>query len=246
MITLNADDLKQASQSRRKNSTIEMPGWKCEYCNKSYKLETLFMRHTCTQKERTQELKRPEGLAAYTYYSDWMKISKYKAPSIETFATSRYYQAFMKFNIHVQRISLPNPQVFMKLMVEKEISPTLWSRDQCYGIYLEYLDKSSDPFEQIETSVHTIMKAAEIGDIEPKEVFKFLAPSEIIELIRRRQLSPWLLFCSVAFKEVLSSMDEHNNKTLLAVINMTYWSAKLKASPDIVESSKQIAKELGI
>lgn len=244
-MAINIDELRATSQSRRADIS-EVKGWECSHCNKVFKNETLFLRHTCTKMLRSQELKTPDGLAAYAYYAEWMKMNKYKAPSIETFASSRYFQAFMKFNIFCQRISLQTPHLYMKLMVEKDLSPTMWVRDQCHGIYLEWQDKTSDPFEQIKITVNTISKAAEIGDVEPKYVFTLLSTAEILELIRRGLLSPWLLLCSTAFKEMLTKMDEDERGALLAIVNVTYWSAKMSAKPSVVEAAKQIAVELGI
>ena len=172
-MAINIDELRQASQSRRVDPSDNI-GWECKHCNKTFKNETIFLKHMCTKMIRSEELRSPEGQAAYAYYSEWMKLNKYKAPSIETFSTSRYYQAFVKFNVHCQRVSLPSPSSFMKMMVEKEISPTLWMRDQIYGIYLDWLDKTSDPYEQIKDTVSTIMKVCEAGDIEPRNIFTIL------------------------------------------------------------------------
>jgi len=116
VVMMDADDLvSSASHRRRKVSTEDSynPEWKCQYCGKVLANETYYMKHSCREKERTEELATPIGQGAYMFYCDWMKAYKRKAPSADTFATSRYYTSFIEFARHVKKLNIADPAKFV-------------------------------------------------------------------------------------------------------------------------------------
>jgi hypothetical protein len=196
--------------------------------------------------ERAEVIKTAIGQSAYAHYQIWMTKNRRRAPPIETFQTSVYFTPFIKFAEFARNVSLPNVEKYIELMVEKKISPTLWSRNECYSIYLEWNDRLSTPMEQAEISVDTIMKIADAGGVSPGEAFKVLHPADIMQFLIERKLSPWLLLCSKAFKSKLKEMNEGEQKEIMRLIGIDYWATKLERNPKVVEEMKLIAKELGI
>jgi hypothetical protein len=242
---MDVDKLKEKASSR-KAEKVEKIGWHCQYCDKTFTLETAFMNHVCQERTRFEELRSPVGQAAYAYYCEWMTAYKRKAPNIDTFAISRYYSSFVKFAQHAVDLSFPNPIHFIKLMVEKDISPMLWRRDQCYSIYLEWIDKTLDPLDQVQISIETLIDIAGKEGVELTSVFTHLGEKRITELIRLRKLSPWFLFCSTAFGDFLRANPVEDLQAMMAIINPAYWSAKLDANDAVVQEIKEINAQIGI
>jgi hypothetical protein len=247
-MSIDVQALRDAAASRRSSgpSQVSKAEWNCHYCGKSFTHETSFMNHFCKERERYEELRTPIGQSAYGYYSEWMRQYRRKPPAIDTFSTSRYYTSFVKFAKHAIKISLPSPDMFIRLMVERDISPTLWTRDQCYSIYLEFYDKAYDPLEQVKVSIETLIDLAGKNEVELSEIFKYLGPERINELLRLRKLSPWFIFCSAKFGEFLKTLPPEDWTEMSKVINPTYWSEKLDANKALVSDIIEISNGIGL
>lgn len=220
--------------------------FECKYCMKVFKRESSFMKHRCADMARADDIRTPDGMAAYAQYCTWMTVSKRKAPDIETFSTSRYFRSFINFVEKARKLRLPSTETFIKLMTQKNISPMLWCRDECYSLYLEWIDRTSDPIDQASTTVDTLYKIADAGEVDTSLVFTLINYRELMQLIRQRLISPWLLLCSSAFKSFLVELSESERDELLNLIGYSYWAEKFDANPKIVEQMKIIAVELGI
>jgi hypothetical protein len=248
-IVMDADSLSSGSSHRRARRTEESdfkPEWKCEYCGKVLANETYFMKHSCREKERTLELATPIGQAAYMFYCDWMKAYKRKPPSIDTFSTSRYYTSFVEFARHVKKLNIGDPAKFVEIMCTKDVSPALWRRDQCYTLYLEWIDKKQDPLEQVQNSIVELLDICERESVEISNVFIHLGVRRIAELIRLRKLSPWFLFCSGQFSSYLKAVSKEESLELSAIINPSYWTSKLQDQRDTVKEIMKINQEMGL
>ena len=249
-VVLDAEILSTGASHRRVRRNTEeefKPEWKCQYCGKVLANETYYMKHNCREKERTEELATPIGQAAYMFYCDWMKAYKRKAPSADTFATSRYYATFVEFAKHVKKLNIGNPSKFVEIMCQKDLSPMLWRRDQCYSMYLEWMDKSQDPLEQVKVSIETLIDIAEREEVKIfSDIFIHMGVRQISEQIRLRKLSPWFLFCSRKFSEYLKSLSKEESLELSAIINPAYWTTKLQENKNLVKEIMAINKEMGL
>lgn len=248
MSSIDINAIRDAAASRRNSlqSVQNDAAWNCHYCGKNFTHETSFMNHFCKERERYEELRSPIGQAAYAYYCEWMRLYRRKPPSIDTFATSRFYTSFVRFAQHVNVISLPSADMFVRLMCERDISPTLWTRDQCYSIYLEFYDKAYDPIEQVRVSVETLIDIAGKEQIELSAVFKHIGPAKVIELLRLRKLSPWFIFCSAKFGEFLKTLPAEDWAEMSKVINPIYWSEKLDTNKALVADIIDISNGIGL
>lgn len=247
-IVMDADILSSGASHRRVKKDVEFkPEWKCDYCKKVLANETYFMRHHCKEKTRSEELATPIGQAAYMFYVDWMKIYKRRPPDQDTFATSRYYNSFIEFAKHVKKLNLANPTKFLEIMHAKDISPVLWRRDQCYSMYLEWMDKKQDPLELVKTSIETLLDVAEREEVKNlSDIFIHLGPKRLAELIRLRKISPWFLFCSVKFGLYLRGLARDEQNEMSSIINPAYWTTKLNDCPEVVKEIREINKEMGL
>lgn len=245
---MDADKLAADSAYRRTAPVkpTNITGWHCSFCKKTYKHETAFMRHLCLPKIKADKLRSTVGQAAYAFYSDWMRLNRRTVPSIDTFSNSRFFNSFYRFAEHVVRLDMAHPDVFVRVMSERDLSPTMWLRDQSYTYYLTELDKGLDPKILVQHSIEFLHKVAEIASVPIDEVFSLLNSNELGELIRKRELTPWLLFCSNVFKKRLMEYDEISRKELLSVISLTYWTTKFEENPKLVDEFRKLAVDIGI
>lgn len=224
----------------------DAPLFECKYCKKKFHKERIFMAHECTSMVRAREIQTPQGQTAYALYKHWMEKQKRKAPPIEAFITSSYYTSFTKFAEYLRETGVHDPYRYVELMIEEKISPALWRRQEAYQIFLEYFDKRANPYEQAAVSVETLTALWEGLEVEPSQVFNQLKCGDMLDMIQQRRLSPWLLFCSKAFKEWVSKLDSHERSYLMKSINVDYWAVKLERQPEVVKELKATAEALGI
>ena len=221
--------------------------FECSYCHKPFVKETTFLNHKCKTMERTEELKTQMGQMAYSLYGTWMKMYKRSVPRTESFMVSRYYGAFIKFAEYIKQINLPDVDAFIQMMIEKDLSPHLWTNDKVYVQYIEFLDRRSTPIKQASITVSTLLKQADQHNIDVSFIFDALSPSDVLQLIRERRISPWILLVSGKFKRtVIEKWTLEQQQLLENLIRPMYWKLKFDKNPDIVVNMKLFVKELNI
>ena len=184
---MDRDQLRSQAASRRNAAEAVEPRkgravWTCGFCSRPFVNEPAFMSYRCREKIRHEQLRSATGQAAYAHYVEWMKLKKHTPPPIETFAESRFYSTFIKFAEYAARTHIPNIKNFIRVMVEHDVLPALWARDNTYAMYLQWYDSAYPPEVQVEESIGTVLEiAADIG-CEPKDVFKRLSTTELFEL----------------------------------------------------------------
>lgn len=220
--------------------------WFCHYCSKRFMHEGPFMKHKCEPKRRALELMSPLGQAAFDYYRTWMKLKRHSQPGAPAFLESKYYRAFINFANLIIKANISKPDKYMEIMVAHEIQPVLWCRDQVYSLYTEWSDRLQDPIEQVQDSINYLLDICEKENIDLPKIVSHLGPQRILSLIRQRRLTPWLVFCSTQFCDMLRSLDTGELTAFNAVVNASYWGNNFKNKPEVVTNIKTITNSLGI
>lgn len=206
------------------------------------------MNHKCREQQRFELMRQPTGQAAFAYYNEWMRLSKKSQQKPEVFLTSRFYTTFVKFAEYVEKTNLPNPLTFIRFMVNQSMSPTLWSRDNVYALYMQSYDEQNPPCNQFVESLDFALGLCDEYECQPSELFSTMPALDLERFIRRRKLSSWFLLACKTFKTlVIKHPDPHIKMRLQD-------SAKLGAMIDRISNDKaraelkqfeDAAKELG-
>lgn len=220
--------------------------WKCGFCDKKFVHEKNYLKHRCKEMERAQTMQTVAGQSAYRYYAYWMGAKRRKVPSAETFMDSVMFTSFCKFYDFVVKLHIPAPERYIDLMVKHDFDPKMWTLNDCYKLYLDWIDRCSDPFDQAATTVDMLYQLSEATNVPVQNVFEAIHPREVIELIRLRKLSPWLLFASSRFKNLILTMDQMDRESLLETVGNDFWSKRFRDNQPVVEKMLAIAKEMGI
>lgn len=241
--------LKKLAASRRNDVQESEPPrvkWTCGFCSRDFQLEARFMEHKCREKERHYELRSSVGLAAYAHYSEWMRQKKHTVPPIETFAEARLYTTFVKFAEYCTRVHIPNVRQFITVMIESNISPVLWSRDQMFSMYLERYDTSYKPESQALDSIQLIKDLADDLCCEPRAVFKEISIERLVKLIQQRKLSPWFLLASNEFKKFLVDLTPERKVQLQIVLNPGAMIERIRRNEELFRTIKAAVAEEGL
>lgn len=217
----------------------------CSFCHHQFVFEERFIAHRCKSMIRDEEFRSPTGQAAWSYYQKWMKAYQRIVPKSQAFIKSKFYVSFIKFTKFVKKTNMPDTDTFIWLMKEKDISPTIWCNDQVYSLYLEFIDRRAVPEKQAQITIDTLFKLADAGEIEVSEVFDLIEPNELIQLLRQRRISPWILLNSAKFREFFINKTTPEQKIILeSIIRPDYWKEKFTSNPKIVKKMKLYIDEL--
>lgn len=222
------------------------PNFECKYCHTNYATEAGIMQHKCKTKERLDQVQTPLGQAAYLFYARWMKRTGKSIPPIATFTTSRFYESFIRFAKFNKAVQLPDVEIYVQIMVKKDIGPELWCNDKAYGIYLEHLEYQVNPNVSVKITSDTLEKLSSEYQCEIGDVFSRSNKNEIIQLIRERRLSPWILLRSSRFKQFLVSCSSEQLDMVETLIDSGYWIKRFKENPQITKMMGLYVRELGV
>jgi hypothetical protein len=139
--------------------------FQCKFCNGTFVTEDRYLKHYCKHMQRADEIQTPIGQGAWAFYQAWMKAYRRMVPHIDTFTKSKYYQSFIRFATNVKRLNIPDPESFIALMKEKDISPTIWGNDQVYALYIEYLDRRATPVSQAKVTINTLFNIERLVNV---------------------------------------------------------------------------------
>lgn len=219
--------------------------FQCKFCQQRFVHEDRFLNHKCKQMIRDEQVRSTEGQAAWVYYQEWMKSYQRIVPNIKSFLHSKYFNAFYRFALFVKTVRMPDTTMFIKMMREKDISPTIWTNDQVYSLYLEYLDRRGKPEKHAEITINTLFDIAEDNDVDIKDVFTITAPNQIIQLLRQRKISPWILLNSSKFATFFVQRTNPEERIIIeSIIRPTYWKTKFEKHPDVIKKMKKYVQEL--
>lgn len=218
----------------------------CKYCNATFVHETKYIKHHCASMKRTEMLDSPLGQAAYSFYEFWHKTNKRIIPPASTFLVSTVFSSFISFAKFVKATKIPNPKTYIKLMISKNILPNLWTNDNMYVLFLEYMDNVSDPQEHINITLKTMYHISEQADFDVQDFFNILTVGEIAQLVRQRKISPWVILHSRTFREFFINCNENDRTILETVIRPTFWKNKFENNPEGVKKVRKYLREAGI
>jgi hypothetical protein len=221
--------------------------FECEYCKSKFKSPINFKKHLCEKKKKFMLLNSKMGQVAFICYENWRNLKGFFAPTKETFLASKYFKSFINFVDFCAKNSLPEKNGFIKLMVLKNVQPSLWTNDVYYAYYIEHFDTIYTPMRQVEISLEYLYKISSILECPIQEVFKNMSMIDVLKLIAIKKISPWLLLFMKSFKHHIAfGITEEERDLLDTVLNAAEWQIKLKEDPKSVEKIKQLMTSLNI
>ena len=220
----------------------------CQYCETKFLNEASFLKHHCEKRKRHEFIKTAKGVALFSYYKEWLRISNGNITNDPTtFINSRYYTCFVNFNEYSNKMMLPNKNAFIRYMSTKNILPNNWCNDDVYLDYINNIDNAYTPSEQLDETVKTLYELSSIFGCTVSDVFNYLEAGDCFKLLKARRLTPWVLLFSRKFHQYISiKLSKEQRIIIQNVINPQLWEIKFKNRPADVEKMKLIVKELNL
>ena len=209
------------------------PSYKCRYCGKEYSKESTLAAHLCEQKRRFQQEKETGvqlGLRAYLRFYEITQGSA-RLKSYEDFATSPYYNAFVRYGRYLVNIRAVNTASFTDWLLKNNKKLDYWCKDTLYNEWLlDYLKRESvqDALER------GLKEMQDYADTHPElangftDYFRYGNINRILHHITTGRISPWILFNCQTGREFLGSLGDEQVAIIAEYIAPDYWQKKFK------------------
>lgn len=220
--------------------------FECVHCHRTYVREGAYIAHKCPIRVRLEEMRSPLGQAAYMFYAKWMHANRRSIPEQATFMTSKYYEPFIRFAKFNKVLQLPSTDLYVQVMMLKNLTPELWTDDRAYSIYLEHMEFHIDPKVSVKITSDELEKLSKEYECEISDVFTQCNPNEIIQKIRERKLSPWILLKSQKFGQFIGTLSSEQLAIVETLIDSSFWKMKFKKDPITAKFMSLCASSLGI
>lgn len=219
-------------------------GYTCSACGCVLKTEAGFLKHKCKQMQREKDLHSIDGQIAYEYYSRWIRQKKKGSHTILTFKDSRYFTSIFQFTKWTRRVNIPDVDRYISFMILKKYDPPMWMDDQAYVEYLQHLDKMCTVDDHVAYTIKTLQSIAKQQDCNLPEALGKLTSGEMLQLVRQRKLSPWVLVHMESFKMMVGALTEFDQIHFVNTIKPKFWKAHIKANPVGSDEIKQVCEVL--
>ena len=222
--------------------------YKCKYCHTEFTKEKSLSVHVCEQKRRHMSKTEKHvqlGLLAYNrFYEISQKNSAKK--TFDDFASSPYYNAFVKFGSFLSNTAPIFPERFIDFVIKSGVKLDHWCRDELYDTYVSELIKIEPADGAIQRTVQTMMDWADDKEASWNHYFSYANLNRITHDIKEGKISPWVLLNCKAGKEMLQKMNDEQLEIVSPVIDPQFWMRRFKTLPADVELVKDVIKEAKI
>jgi hypothetical protein len=229
----------------------EITSYKCRYCEKEFRKESTLTVHLCEQKRRWQQEQETGvqfGLRAYLRFYEYAQGSS-KLKSYEDFATSPYYNAFVKFGRHCVGIRCINFVSFVDWLLKNNKKLDNWCSDRLYAEWLlEYLKREAVK-DALERALKEMQNYAEINlDLKNgfSDYFRYGNSNRVCHHIATGRISPWIVFNCASGVTFLDQLSEDQVAMIIQWIEPDYWQRKFTDYLADTEWAKSVLAKAGL
>jgi hypothetical protein len=172
-------------------------------------------------------------------------MSKTKNKTVEEFISSPYYIAFAKFGSYCVDVKVIHIPRYVDWLLKEQIKLDDWNSDKVYTRFLcEYL-RTEDAFDAIYRGVEYCTTLAELEEIQPNDVFRYVNPNRICHAITNGKISPWMLFQSDSGIRFLETLNDNQVIMINDYISPEQWALKFHREPDVTRKIRDTLKDAG-
>jgi len=190
------------------------------------------------------------GVVLFKLYKFWLKDKKRSVKYVDhqTFIHSTHYKPFVRFMEFAKKNSLPNKELYISYCNSRDISPKSWTDAKLYEEFIAWYDELYPYNKQLEISIKTIFQICEWLELDdPAQIFDELDSKTILELLRRRKISPWLFFNSAVFMDYLKTRASAVERDHIQLVtNPVRWKTIFKDNPKKRRNAINLIKEIGL
>lgn len=217
----------------------------CSYCSKPFVKEKTLIVHVCEPKRRHMSKNEKHVVAAMLAFQKFYEIAQRSAAkkTFDDFASSPYYNAFVKFGSFVSNTNPIYPERFIEWVLKSGVKLDHWCRDALYDQYLIELIKDEPADGAIQRTIGTMMEWADENASTWEHYFIYVNLNRAVKHIKDGLISPWIILNCTGGKTMLKSMSDEQLDIITPMLDVQYWSKRFKALPADVALVKEVLQE---
>jgi len=197
--------------------------------------------------KRIRETAKEDVVAAFELQSSYSSILKRRGcKSEDSFLRSANFPHFVKLSRFGREVHIPNLSLYLKIMVAANRRPNTWTNDHSYRIFLETMNSQTAANEMIEISAKTIQSLAEKNEMRVPVYVLLMGVGEMLQLIRQRRLSPWIVLNSDLFKRKIQESTPEEKEVIAKLIDADYWTVIMKDNGSALALARRASEALEI
>lgn len=200
-----------------------------------------------TYAQRLRESNEYEVLAAFEaqkYYNRMMH--RRGSTDIDKFVKTATYTHFVKLIRFSKEVHLPDLELYIKLMVDSKRSPNTWCTDRSYRVFLQKMNTSTNATDAIRLSAKELQDFSEKAELPVKEIVSLMAMPDVLQMIRQRRISPWIILNSRLFAQKISESDASQRDALSKIVDPDYWTIVMAQNRKAIKFAKDVCSALEI
>jgi hypothetical protein len=219
----------------------------CEYCKKEFARETSIAAHMCEPKRRYQSRNEAGVRLAFQSYIRFYETAAGSARNkdFDTFVTSAYYRAFVKFGRYCVDTRAINPPRFIDWLLKHNKKIDYWCSDRVYTEYLiSYL--------QVEAVDDALARAVEFGidwaeknSAQPCDCLRYGNINAMCYAVTSGRISPWVIYNSESGQQFLSRLDPTQVAMIWPYIDSDAWQQQFQSRAQDQAYAQQILTTAG-
>jgi len=219
----------------------------CSFCNKEYKREASFLKHSCRQKERFDKRGDKEvriGFNAYIkFYDLTTKAQKQKTP--EDFRISKFYDEFVKFGEYCDSIKAIDVEKYVEFLVKKNKKIHMWYKDSTYNEFIKEYLKTENILDALQRGLRYGIRWSNRNNRDIVQLFNEGKQNEICNAIKDGKISPWILYNCKSGIDFIEGLGSYQRDYIWETIDPSYWNDKFNKHSEDVLYIKSTLNDLG-
>ena len=219
----------------------------CEYCKKEFARETSIAVHMCEPKRRhtsRNEAGVRLGFQSYICFYETAAGSA-RGKDFDTFVTSAYYKAFVKFGRYCADTRVINPPRFIDWLLKHNKKIDYWCSDRVYTEYLIAYLQTEAVDDALARAIEYSMTWQENTGHPAHDCLRYGNTNAACHAITSGRISPWVIYNSESGQKFLSSLDPTQVAMIWSYIDSDAWQKRFRDCSEDQEYAKEILTQAG-
>jgi len=209
-------------------------GFKCGYCNKSFKRENTLAVHLCERKRRHMNKEEKHVQLAFRTYQLFYRISTNSKgeKSYDEFAASQYYTAFVKYAIYCLDLKIDDVAEYTKWLLKNQIRIDRWTSDRNFSAWIKTRLKTESADRAIERTIIFLREWSKESGENWNEYFRLVPSNLAVFHICSGKISPWIVYASSQAQQLIDRLTSEQLQMISDYIEPTHWQRVIKTNTE--------------
>ena len=219
----------------------------CRYCNRAFKKPSTLSVHLCEPKRRQQQKNEKGvqiGLQAYLrFYEMTQGSARFK--TYDDFASSPYYNAFVKFGQNCVMINAVNVRSFIEWLIRNNKKLDHWHKDSVYEEYLHHYLRIEPCTDALQRAIEYSIQWSEKTGNPAQDVLRYGNANTVAYAVSTGRIGAWAIYNCESGQSYLENLNADQTQIVWQWIDPDYWQKKFQDYPADQAYAESILKQAG-